>query len=159
MIQGNKHSGWRWLWSAALLLSLDRLTKWWVLASLSYGQSVQVLPVLSWVRVHNHGAAFGFLHDASGWQRWFFVVLALGVALAVLFALRRMPARPVLLPLAWSMILGGALGNVWDRLQYGHVIDFIDVHWRHWHWPAFNVADIAICVGALLLLIAQCRQS
>ncbi len=148
-----------WLGLAGLVIVLDQLTKFWVVSALRPGQSIELTPFLNLVFVYNPGAAFSFLSDAGGWQRWFFVVLALAVS-GWLTLLIRQHAAERLLPLAAALILGGALGNVIDRIRFGAVVDFVDVHAVGWHWPAFNVADSAISVGVVLLIWQQlfCAQ-
>ena len=143
-----------WLGLSGLIIVLDQLTKFWVVSALSLGQSIELTGFLNLVFVYNPGAAFSFLSDAGGWQRWFFVVLALAVSAWLTFLIRQHAAER-LLPLAATLILGGALGNVIDRIRYGAVVDFVDVHAAGWHWPAFNVADSAISVGVALLLWQQ----
>lgn len=145
-------SGLRWLWLTALIIVLDQVSKLWVSASLELFERVEVLPFLNIVLVYNPGAAFSFLSEASGWQRWFFTGLALAVSIVILIWLARLARAERLPAIGLALVLGGALGNVWDRLQHGHVIDFIDVYVRNWHWPAFNVADSAISVGVVLLI-------
>ena len=147
-------NGWRWLPLTLAIIVLDQLSKEMVLDYLVLHESIFVLPVLNITLMYNTGAAFSFLADAAGWQRWFFVVLALGVAAAIVVWLRRLKARSqALLACALALILGGALGNVIDRIKLGHVVDFIHVHWNAADFPAFNVADSAITVGAVLLLL------
>jgi len=147
----------KWLWVSVIVLILDQCTKLLADALLSAHQSVELLPFLALRKAYNHGAAFSFLSDASGWQRWFFIVLAL-VVIGVLVAwLRRLPAAETRARLGLVLILGGAAGNVIDRLVYGYVIDFIDVFYASWHWPTFNIADSAISVGAFLLLLDAFR--
>lgn len=146
-------SGLRWLWLAVVVLAVDQLTKAWVSATLRLYEDISVLPFLDITLVHNTGAAFSFLSGASGWQRWFFVALALAVSAAILVWLGRIGRGQRWVPAGLALILGGALGNVWDRLVHGYVIDFIDVYYRSWHWPAFNVADSAITVGAVILVV------
>ncbi len=154
-------NGWRWLPLTLGVIVLDQATKAWMVQHFRMYESVHVLPVLDITLLFNTGAAFSFLSDASGWQKWLFVVLALGVGLAILGWLRRLGARSQ----AWlccslTLILGGALGNVIDRLRIGHVVDFISVHWeRTYYFPAFNVADSAITIGAALLLLDAWRES
>ena len=143
----------RWLWLTGVVLVLDQQTKAWIGASLSLYERIGVLPFLDITRVHNRGAAFSFLSTASGWQRWFFAALALVVSALIVIWLRRLPPGQGRLAAALALVLGGALGNLWDRLQLGYVIDFIDVYYGNWHWPAFNVADSAITVGAVLLIL------
>lgn len=137
---------------ALLVLLLDQLTKVWAEAALGYGQPVALLPFLDLTLVYNLGAAFSFLADAGGWQRPFFIVLSSVVSLVLAVWIWRLPPGARLLGSALALVLGGAVGNLVDRLAYGHVIDFIDLHAGGWHWPAFNVADSAITCGVLLLL-------
>ena len=146
----------RWLGLATLVVLLDQASKAWVLASFRYLESVVVTPFFNLVLVYNSGAAFSFLAGAGGWQKWFFVVLALGIS-AWLLSLLRHHAQERLLPTALSLILGGALGNVIDRLRFDVVVDFLDFHLAGYHWPAFNVADSAITVGVALMLWHQFR--
>ena len=141
----------KWLALAGVIFVLDQLTKYAVTASLRLGERIEVTPFFNLVLVHNPGAAFSFLSDASGWQRWFFVVLALAASAWIVFLLHRHPAQK-LFCFALTLVLAGAIGNVIDRLLFGAVIDFLDFHALGWHWPAFNVADSAITCGALLLV-------
>lgn len=143
-----------WLGLSGLIIILDQLTKFWVVSALRLGQRIELTPFLNLVFVYNPGAAFSFLSDAGGWQRWFFIALALAVSVWLTFLIRSHAAER-LLPLAAALILGGALGNVIDRILYGAVVDFVDVHAAGWHWPAFNVADSAISVGVVLLVWHQ----
>ena len=143
-----------WLGLAALVIVLDQLSKLWILSALKLGERIEVTPFFNLVLIFNQGAAFSFLSDAGGWQRWFFVALALAVSGWLTFLVRRHAAER-LLPLAATLILGGALGNVIDRIRFGAVADFLDVHAAGWHWPAFNVADSAISVGVALLIVQQ----
>lgn len=143
-----------WLGLAALVIVLDQISKLRVLSALKYGERIEVTPFFNLVLVFNPGAAFSFLSDAGGWQRWFFVVLALAVSVWLTLLIRQ-HASERLLPLAAALILGGALGNVIDRIRFGAVVDFVDVHAAGWHWPAFNVADSAISVGVALLIWQQ----
>jgi signal peptidase II len=140
-----------WFLAAALVVAADRLTKWLVLGWLHPGQSYEVAPFFNLVVVYNRGAAFSFLADAQGWQTPFFVVVALAAAAIVSWMLWRYPQRRLLCA-GLALILGGALGNLWDRLAWGAVADFLDFHAFGWHWPAFNVADSAITVGAGVLI-------
>jgi signal peptidase II len=142
---------------ALLVLLLDQATKVWAEAALGYGQPVVLLPFLNLTLVYNLGAAFSFLADAGGWQRSFFIVLSSAVSLVLVVWIWRLPPGARLLGGALALVLGGAVGNLVDRLAYGHVIDFIDLHAGGWHWPAFNVADSAITCGVLLLLFDGLR--
>jgi len=143
-----------WLGLSGLIIVLDQLTKFWVVSALRLGQSIELTGFLNLVFVYNPGAAFSFLSDAGGWQRWFFIVLAIAVSGWLTFLIRSHAAER-LLPLAAALILGGALGNVIDRIRFGAVVDFVDVHAAGWHFPAFNVADSAISVGVALLILQQ----
>jgi signal peptidase II len=143
-----------WLGLSAGVVVLDQLSKLWVLSAFNPGQSVEVTSFFNLVLVYNPGAAFSFLSDAAGWQRWFFVALALAIS-AWLVTLIRFHRTERMMPLAASLILGGALGNVIDRVLYGAVVDFLDAHAAGYHWPAFNVADSAISLGVALLVWQQ----
>jgi signal peptidase II len=147
----------RWLLLAAIVLVLDQASKTWILASFPHTERQSVTSFFNLVLVFNPGASFSFLADAGGWQKWFFVVLALGISLWLLSLLRK-HAQERLLPAALALILGGAVGNVIDRLRFGAVVDFLDFHLAGYHWPAFNVADSAITVGVALMLWHQFRQ-
>ena len=143
----------RWYLLACLIVIIDQLAKHWVSSVFSYGETLELLPVLNLTLVHNLGAAFSFLSDAGGWQRWFFAIVSLVVSIVLVVWLYRLPARQTLLASALALVLGGAIGNLWDRVVLGYVIDFIDVHYQQYHWPAFNVADAAITLGAVLLIL------
>jgi signal peptidase II len=138
---------------SALVIALDQISKALIEHSLSLYQSVVVLPVLAITRLHNTGAAFSFLADETGWQRWLFTGLAIVVSVALVLWLKRIDRAARMLASAVALILGGALGNVIDRLRLGHVIDFVHAHWGEHYFPAFNVADSAITIGAALLLL------
>ena len=137
---------------AGLVLVLDLLTKRWVEAALFYGEQIPLTGFFNLVLTYNAGAAFSFLSDAGGWQRWFFSVVAVGASMLIIYLLRK-HATDQLFCLALSLILGGALGNLWDRVTLGHVVDFLDFHVAGYHWPAFNIADSAIFLGAALLIL------
>ena len=143
----------KWLWLSVLVIIFDQVTKYMVTDSLYLYQSIPILPSLNLVLAHNTGAAFSFLSDAGGWQRWFFVTLAIIVSIVIVVWITRLQLNEKRLAVALSLVLGGAIGNVWDRIAHGYVVDFIDIYYGSWHWPAFNVADSAICVGATLLII------
>lgn len=147
----------KWLWVSVVVLLLDQCTKLLADAMLVLHQQVTLVPYLALFKAYNPGAAFSFLSEASGWQRWFFVVLAVVVIVILLVWLLRLSTEEKSTSLALALILGGAAGNLIDRLVYGYVIDFIDVYYGSWHWPAFNVADAAISVGAFLLLLDAFR--
>ena len=145
-----------WLWLAGVLVLLDQISKWVVLGTLQPGETRYVAPFWNWVLTFNPGAAFSFLSDAGGWQRWFFTLLALGVSGWIVVMLRQ-HRNEFRLSLALTLVLGGAVGNVIDRLRFGAVVDFIQWHVAGYYWPAFNLADSAICLGAALLLLDQLR--
>jgi signal peptidase II len=147
----------KWLWLSALVIGLDQLSKLWASSALDYGEPVSVMPMFNLTLMHNTGAAFSFLSSAGGWQRWFFAVVAVVISTVLLVWLKRLQPGQRWLAVALALVLGGALGNVWDRLYLGYVIDFIDVYYQQWHWPAFNVADSAIFVGAVMLIIDSLR--
>lgn len=145
-------TGLRFLWISAVVVVLDLWSKYEVIGCMTLSESVQVLPFFNFTYVRNYGAAFSFLHDASGWQRWFFTAIAITVSVVILWWLKQSDKQQKLLPIAFCFILGGALGNVYDRLMHGFVIDFLDFYVGDWHWPAFNLADSAIFIGAALLI-------
>jgi signal peptidase II len=147
-------SGIRWLWISLLVIVVDQVSKLWIERSMTLGESFAVLPVLDIVRAHNSGAAFSFLADAGGWQRWAFSLLAVGVSIALVFWLRRLAlAAHSLLASGLVLILGGAIGNVIDRIEHGYVVDFVHAHWGAAYFAAFNVADAAISIGAALVIL------
>jgi len=149
----------KWLWITVIVVVLDQVTKSVAVSNLVLFQPVEVFPGFNFTMMHNKGAAFSFLSDASGWQRWFFTVIAIGVSIGILIWLTRLPSDHRLMAISLTLILGGALGNVWDRVLLGYVIDFIDVYYADYHWPAFNIADSAICVGAGLLILDSLRSA
>lgn len=143
-----------WLWLSLLVLALDQWTKSLILDLFTQYQEQVLLPVLSIVRWHNEGAAWSLLDDAGGWQRWVFITLGLGVSVGILFWLRRLPsAGQGRVAAGLALIMGGALGNVVDRVRLGYVVDFIKVHYGDWVFPAFNFADTALSIGAGLLIL------
>ena len=154
-------SGRRFVWLAFILalVALDQWTKGLAQAGLAYREPVAIAPFLNLTLAFNPGAAFSFLGDAGGWQRWFLSGVGVAVSAGLLVWLLRLPqTNGKALPLALALIIGGALGNVWDRIVLGVVVDFIDVHWKGWHWPAFNVADSAITIGAVLFIALSFRS-
>ena len=160
MSESQERSGWLWLPLTGLVIALDQLTKLWIVHSFQPYERLHVLPVLDITLWFNEGAAFSFLAEASGWQRWVFTGLAVVVGVGILYWMRRLKARRQwMLCCALALILAGALGNVIDRLRIGHVVDFILAHWNNSYFPAFNVADSAITVGAAFLLFDAWRES
>ena len=142
-----------WYALAGLVVIFDQLSKWLVLENIHFGETIYVAPFWNWVLTYNPGAAFSFLADQPGWQRWFFTVLALAVSGWIALELRK-SVHNKLLSLALALVMGGALGNVIDRIRFGAVVDFIQWHAAGYYWPAFNVADSAITVGAILLVFS-----
>jgi signal peptidase II len=148
--------GWtssRWFLIALLIVLVDHWTKGLASSQLQYARPVAVLPVLNFTLQHNPGAAFSFLSEAGGWQRWFFSFAAIAVSAVLVVWITRLNKSQYLLAASLALILGGALGNLWDRLALGYVVDFISVHYEHHYFPAFNVADAAISVGAALMIL------
>lgn len=157
MARFSKHNGLglsQWLAFSLVLVLIDQITKLWIVGSYQLGESHTITSFFNLVRVHNAGAAFSFLADASGWQRWFFTVLGIGAAVLIIWMLKNHPGQR-LFCLALACILGGAVGNVIDRILYGYVVDFLDFHWMGIHFPAFNVADSAISLGAAGLILDE----
>ncbi len=146
-----------WLGLALIVIVLDQFAKTLILGYFQLGDSREVTAFFNVVRVHNSGAAFSFLAGAAGWQRWFFVGLGLAAAAFIVWMLRSHPAQK-LFCFAVTMIMGGALGNVIDRLLHGYVVDFIQVHWNASYFPSFNLADSAITLGAVLLIVDELRR-
>ena len=143
---------WRWYGLALLVIVIDQISKYWVTAALNYGEPVVFTSFFNFTLLHNPGAAFSFLSRAGGWQRWFFTVIAVVVSVFLVLWIARIAATKLLESFALAMILGGALGNLYDRILHGHVVDFIVVHYQEHYWPAFNLADSAITLGAVLLI-------
>ena len=148
----------RWLWITFVFLILDQVTKQWVANTFELYQSVNVLPFFSITYVHNLGAAFSFLADQGGWQRWFFTAIAFIASVVFSVWLKRTPASQPLLAIALACMLSGAIGNLIDRLLFGYVIDFLDFYIGTNHWPAFNVADSMIFIGAVLMIVDSFKQ-
>ena len=144
-----------WLWLSLVIFVVDQASKFWFDNNLTMYQQIVIIPdYFSWTLLYNTGAAFSFLADAAGWQRWFFAAVAVGVSVVLVVWLKRLKSEETWLALALAMVLGGALGNLVDRVVFGHVVDFILLHWhQQWYFPAFNVADMAITGGAILLAL------
>ncbi|KIQ79875.1 signal peptidase II [Aeromonas veronii] len=147
-------SGLRWLWLAVLAFVLDQASKLAVVKLLPFGYpGVEITPFFNLVHVYNKGAAFSFLADQGGWQRWFFALLAFAICGLLIHWLRKQSVAQRWSGIAYSLIIGGALGNVFDRLVLGHVVDFLDFYWGSAHWPAFNLADSFIFIGAAMIVL------
>mgnify|MGYP000067663364 FL=1 len=146
-----------WLFISALVVALDQFTKSLVMQHIAYGDVFTVTPFFDLILAHNRGAAFSLFADAGGWQHWFFSVIAVVASIVIIFLLRKY-ARQILFSLALSLVMGGALGNLIDRLQFGYVVDFLYFHYAGWSFPAFNVADSAITCGAVLLVWDSFRK-
>lgn len=149
----NGIQAWRWYLLALVVILLDQYTKNLASSGLEYARPVEIFPWFSLTLQHNTGAAFSFLSDAGGWQRWFFTGIAAVISIALMVWLVVAERGNWMLALSLALILGGAIGNLWDRLALGYVVDFISVHWRDWYFPAFNIADSAITVGAACMLL------
>lgn len=143
----------RWLWLTLLVLVIDLVSKYLADSLLSYASPVPLLPVFDLTLLYNTGAAFSFLASAGGWQRWLFVAIAVGMSAFLLHWMWRTPRTQRCLGMGLALVLGGALGNLFDRSVHGHVIDFISLHWANYYFPAFNIADCAITLGTVLLLV------
>lgn len=146
------------LWISVLVIVIDRYTKIWAVDHLAFHESLRVLPFFNLTLAYNTGAAFSFLHSASGWQNWFLGGLALVVSITVVVWLAKLSVREYWQTTALCLVLGGALGNAWDRILYGYVIDFLSFHWGDWYFAIFNIADSAICVGAFMLFVYWMRK-
>lgn len=143
----------KWLWLSLLVLVLDQASKLLVDASLQLYEAIPLMPSFNLTYARNTGAAFSFLSDAGGWQRWLFAGLAVGMSSFIAWWLKKLGEHEKLMAVALSLVLGGAIGNLIDRVAYGYVIDFLDVYYQDWHWPAFNIADSAICIGVAIMLL------
>jgi signal peptidase II len=153
-------SGLRWSWVTVFLIGVDQISKWWVVHNLELYERLDVAPVLAIYRTFNTGAAWSFLADAGGWQRWGFSILAAGVSIALIVWLRRIVFEThKLLVCGLTLILAGAVGNLIDRVRLGHVIDFVLAHWGNANFPAFNVADACISIGAVFVIVDALTES
>ncbi|MGB0898182.1 MAG: signal peptidase II [Psychrobium sp.] len=146
-------SGLVWLWLAIVSLVVDQATKLYVLANFKLHESVDVMPFFNFTYAQNRGAAFSFLSEAGGWQRWFFTIIAVSVSGLLIYWMRGLHKSTKGLNIAYALVLSGAIGNLIDRLSYGFVVDFLHLYYEEHSWPVFNIADVAICVGAFLIII------
>ena len=151
-------TGLRWLWLTVILLVIDQVTKHWVAGTFEYQETLEVLPFFNLYYIHNTGAAFSFLADQGGWQRWFFTGIASIASIVFVVWMAKTPKEQKLLSLSFALILSGALGNLIDRSLFGYVIDFLDFHWNGSHFAAFNVADSVIFIGAALMILDSFKQ-
>lgn len=149
----NSSKKYLWLLLSMFVVVSDQLSKYWALTTLEFAKPVVILPVLNFTLLFNTGAAFSFLSSAGGWEKWFFTFLALAICSGLLIWLYRLPAQDKLLAAALAFILGGAIGNLIDRARFGHVVDFISFHWHDWYFAVFNLADAAITLGAILIML------
>jgi len=145
----------KWLWISALVVLLDQLAKWIAESQLTPHQAVNLFPYFDWYLTYNTGAAFSFLADAGGWQRWLFTITAVVISAIIFLWIKKLPAEDTTTAISLSLILGGAIGNLIDRILLGHVIDYIQVWLGNYPWPAFNIADAAISIGAAILIISS----
>ena len=143
----------RWLWLSVVVIGLDQYSKYLASTELQYNVPVEVMSSFNWFLAHNTGAAFSFLSEAGGWQRWFFVGIAVLVSLFIVAWLKKLPAGQSWLAAGLALILGGGIGNVIDRLLHGYVVDFIQWYYGSYYWPSFNIADSAITLGAAIIII------
>jgi len=148
----------RWMSLSALVIVLDQVSKLWISSHFVYGESLTIFSLFDLVLAHNTGAAFSFLSDAGGMQRWLFTLIAMVASIWIVILLRKHAAQ-TLFALALSLILGGALGNLIDRIAYGYVVDFLSFHWDAYYFPAFNIADSAITCGAALLILDSFKEN
>lgn len=146
-------SGLRWLWVTVLVMVIDFASKQWIMANMQLHETRALMPFLNLFYAHNYGAAFSFLADKGGWQRWFFAGIAIAIAVALVVMMYRNRATQRLTNIAYAMIIGGALGNLLDRFWHGFVVDFIDFYVGDWHFATFNIADCGICIGAALVIL------
>ena len=147
-----------WVWISIAVIILDQITKIYADQLLNYAQPVAVMPMFNFTLLYNKGAAFSFLSDAGGWQRWFFIILSVTISTVLIVWIYKLKSHEKLQTISIALILGGAIGNLIDRSIYGHVIDFIDIYYQHHHWPAFNIADSAISIGAVFLIIDSLKK-
>lgn len=153
MLQKTEKSGIYWLLLTIFVLLLDQASKYWIMAEFELHQSLQILPFFNFTYARNYGAAFSFLGDASGWQRYLFTAIAVLVSVFLVYSLQKNSIKKHLENIAFSLVLAGALGNLLDRLMFGYVVDFLDFNLGFYRWPTFNIADISIFIGAALLIL------
>lgn len=148
----------KWIWLAVVVVIFDQLTKYIASNSLEILRPIAVMPGFNWTLMHNPGAAFSFLANEGGWQRWFFAIIAIVVSVVIIVWINKLKQHEKWQAIALALILGGAIGNVIDRIWLGYVVDFIEVYYQQWYWPAFNVADSAIVIGVVMIIIDSIRE-
>lgn len=148
----------KWIWLAVVVVIFDQLTKYIASNSLQMLQPVAVMPMFNWTLMHNPGAAFSFLADQDGWQRWFFAIIAVVISVVLVVWIKKLQQHEKWLAISLALILGGAIGNVIDRIWLGYVVDFIQIYYQQWYWPAFNIADSAISIGVAMIIIDSIRE-
>ncbi len=153
-------TGLRWIWLILVILVLDINSKYLIMKHYSLGESISIVSFVNFTYVHNSGAAFGFFANKDGWQRWFLCIISVVISVSLLVIMYNLKHQERLFNMGYAMIIGGALGNLFDRIMYGVVIDFIDFYIGNWHYPNFNVADSSICIGTILIILKDfCRHS
>jgi signal peptidase II len=149
----------KFLWISTLIIVLDQLAKYWAVTQLPLHQAVNVMPYFDWYLTYNRGAAFSFLADAGGWQRWFFTITAIMISSVIFFWIKKLEPNEKMTAISLSLILGGAIGNLIDRIYLGYVVDYVQIWLGNYPWPAFNIADAAISIGAVILILTSFTDS
>jgi signal peptidase II len=149
----------KFLWISTLIIVLDQLAKYWAVTQLPLHQAVNVMPYFDWYLTYNRGAAFSFLADAGGWQRWFFTITAIMISSVIFFWIKKLEPNEKMTATSLSLILGGAIGNLIDRIYLGYVVDYVQIWLGNYPWPAFNIADAAISIGAVILILTSFTDS
>jgi signal peptidase II len=149
----------KFLWLSVLIIVCDQIAKYWAVTQLPFHQAVNVMPYFDWYLTYNRGAAFSFLADAGGWQRWFFTITTILISTVIFFWIKKLEPNERLTATALSLILGGAIGNVIDRIYLGYVVDYVQIWLGNYPWPAFNIADAAISIGAVILILTSFTDS
>ena len=158
MINKFSDSGLKWLWLSILFIIIDQVTKQYAVANIDLYERIAVTPFFNFTYAQNPGAAFSFLADQPGWQRWFFTAIALVASIIFIVWMAKTPKQNKMLSIAFALLLSGAVGNLIDRVLFGYVIDFLDFYYKSYHWPAFNVADSAIFIGAVLMILDSFKK-
>lgn len=148
----------KWIWLAIVIVVFDQLTKYIASTSLELHQPLAVMPMFNWTLMHNPGAAFSFLANEDGWQRWFFATIAVVVSVVIFLWIKKLEQHEKWQAIALALILGGAVGNVIDRIWLGYVVDFIQIYYQQWYWPAFNIADSAISIGVVMIVVDSIKE-